>query len=122
MSRAVAVPSFTMKFPCAGDTRAPPIATPFIPAPSISAPADHAIPAGTRSRAGYGVWNTQPALGDASGCVRFRCASDCRATARNAAGSPAVTRNTAESTTSPVCCSRLRSYPNAIASAGTSIV
>ena len=35
----------------------------------------------------------QPALGVSSGCVRLRNASDSRAIARSAAGSPGVTRN-----------------------------
>ena len=51
----------------------------------------------------------QPALADSSGCVRFRNASDSRAFARSAFGSPWVTRKSTNSTTSPVRCTRLRS-------------
>src|SRR5439155_1640144 len=83
----VAGPSLTMKLPCVGETRAPPMATPFRPARSTSAPADHGIPSGIRSRPGSGFRKTQPALGDSSGCVRLRYASDWRAVARSAAGS-----------------------------------
>ena len=60
MSAAVAPPSLTMKLACTGDTRAPPIAVPFSPARSMSAPADGGIPSGTRSTAGSGFWKTQP--------------------------------------------------------------
>ena len=61
-----------------------------------------------------------PALGVSSGCVFLRYASEARAVARNAAGSSRDTRNTADSRISPVSCSRLLSYANAIAMPGTS--
>ena len=109
MSDAVAPPSLTMKLACSGETRAPPIAQPFSPARSMSAPADGGIPSGTRSTAGSGFWKMQPALGRCSGCVRLRSASDRRAVSRSAAGVAAgVSANSADRRTSPVRCSRLR--------------
>ena len=52
------------------------------------------MPAGTRSRAESGFMKMQPALGDSSGCVRLRKASDSRATDRRTpARRRAVTRN-----------------------------
>ena len=81
-------PSLTTKFACTVETRAAPHAAPFRPARSTSAPAEQGTPSGRRTVAGSGFWKTQPALGRASGCVRLRKASDARATARSASGSP----------------------------------
>ena len=87
MSRAVASPSFTMKFAWVGDTRA---------LPSRDALESRAVDQCTRrcgnarwgceSRAGSGFWKMHPALAASSGWVRLRNASDSRATARSAAG------------------------------------
>ena len=62
-SRAVAVPSFTIKLPCSSETIAPPMRVPFNPSSSIS------LPAGISRR----ILKQQPALG-AAGCdsQRFR--------------------------------------------------
>ena len=72
-SRAVAVPSLTIKLPCSRDTTAPPTRAPFNPSSSISRPA------GIEG----GFLNAQPALG-AAGCdahrfwlnALIRCAMD----------------------------------------------
>ena len=63
MSRAVALPSFTMKLPCSAETTAPPTRVPFKPSSSIS------LPAGIEA----GFLNMHPALGAAGcDCQRFR--------------------------------------------------
>ena len=56
-SRAVALPSFTMKLPCSAETTAPPTRAPFNPSSSTSLPAGM-VP---------GFLKMQPALG-AAGC------------------------------------------------------
>src|SRR5882724_5458159 len=56
-SRAVALPSFTMKLPCSAETTAPPTRAPFNPSSSTSLPAGIAP----------GFLKMQPALG-AAGC------------------------------------------------------
>ncbi len=121
MSSAVAVPSLTMKLPCVSEIRAPPTARPFRPARSTSAPAEAGMPAGMVSRPGSGFWKMQPALGLASGWVRFRYASDRRASARSAVGSPGDTRQSAQTRISPDFCRRLVSYANAICEPGMTL-
>ena len=97
------VPSLTMKLPCVGETRAPPMATPFRPARSTSAPADHGMPSGHARRG--------PAPGSERCSRRLACraaASACETPATRApsrAAPPArrrETRKTADRRTSPV--------------------
>ena len=108
-SAARAPPSFTMKLACRGDTTAPPMRRPLSPARSMRAPADRGTPSGSGPSPGRGFWNTQPADACPRGCVRLRKASERRAAARSADASPRPTLNSAQRTSSPVCCTRLSS-------------
>ena len=93
MSRAVAPPSLTMKFACTRRDRARRRSDgPSGPRDRPARRPTPARPPAPRSRARIRILKTQPALGSASGCVRLRCASDARAVARSASGSPRADR------------------------------
>ena len=108
---AVAEPRLTMKLPWAGDTRRRRLSHPFRPARSTSAPGR------PRNAFGHAILGRAAdsekcsrRFGVSSGCVRLRKASDSRAARTQAPPArPAVTRKSADNSTSPVVCRRLRS-------------
>ena len=90
-SAEVAVPSFSMKFACRGEMRAPPIVKPFSPHASSSWPL-------VRSPGGF--LNTEPNVRAFRGWAAVRRSCMPRIVARIASGSAGVRRRTAPATTS----------------------